>query len=233
MNVFAKLFTAVRGSVREAAEVVVDANALRIFEQEIHECESVIQCIKRDLASVVAEKLRLGREIEALQSAIQERENQAVKVIQAGQESLARQAAELIAEKERILVDHRKGYCQLVEHEARLEKTLRAAISKVKDYRHELRLARATASHQRTFRLLATHTDTVGGKLGDIQDSLERIRQNQQDFADQLQAMEQINRSLSEEALDDRIQNALGSDPVELILERIRKKTAGEAENKD
>jgi phage shock protein A len=42
MNVFAKLFTAVRGGVREAAEVVVDTHALRIFEQEIHECESVI-----------------------------------------------------------------------------------------------------------------------------------------------------------------------------------------------
>ena len=60
MRVFAKLFTAVRGGVREAAEVVVDANALRIFEQEIYECESALQQAKKDLSRVMAEKLRFA-----------------------------------------------------------------------------------------------------------------------------------------------------------------------------
>jgi phage shock protein A len=55
MRVFTKLVTAVRGSGREAAEAVVDANAIRIFGQEIYDCEAAIQQAKRDLSRVVAE----------------------------------------------------------------------------------------------------------------------------------------------------------------------------------
>jgi len=235
MNVFAKLLTAVRGGMREAAEVAVDAHALRIFEQEIYECESAIQWAKRDLACVVAERLRLQREIDALQSAIDEKEAQAVKAMQAGAESLARDVAELIAEKERVQSDHRNRCRQLEAHEARLQKTLRTAIQKVKDYRHELRMAKATASQQRAFHMLAANANTVGGKLTDIQDSLERIRRTQQDFADQFEAMEQVNRSLGDESLDTRLKatiNTAACDPVESVLKRIQKRVTEGQEDK-
>ena len=35
MSILKKLFTAVRGGAREAGEAIVDANGIRIFEQEI------------------------------------------------------------------------------------------------------------------------------------------------------------------------------------------------------
>lgn len=227
MRVFGKLFTAVRGSMRETAEQVVDAHALRICEQEIYECESAIRQAKQELACVVAEKLRLRREIHSLERAIEERETQAVQAVQAGEASLAQELAELIAEKERILTDHRTRLRQMDETEARLQKNLRAAIQKAKHYRHELRMVRAMASSQRALRRLTANTDTVGGKLAEVQDSLVRIRQTQADFADHLEATEQINRSLCEEGLNDRIKATLKTaefDPVESVLARIQKK---------
>ena len=35
MSVFKKIMTALRGGAREAGEAIVDANGIRIFEQEI------------------------------------------------------------------------------------------------------------------------------------------------------------------------------------------------------
>ena len=42
-NLIQKLSTAVRGGTREALETAVDANAIRIFSQEIHESERQLQ----------------------------------------------------------------------------------------------------------------------------------------------------------------------------------------------
>ena len=42
MSIFKKIITAVRGGAREAGEAVVDANATRIFEQEIRDSEKHI-----------------------------------------------------------------------------------------------------------------------------------------------------------------------------------------------
>lgn len=39
MRLLQKISTAMRGSAREGLEVVVDANAFRIFEQEIYEAD--------------------------------------------------------------------------------------------------------------------------------------------------------------------------------------------------
>lgn len=43
MNVLSKIFTAIRGGAREAGEAIVDANAVRIFEQEIADSKNHIK----------------------------------------------------------------------------------------------------------------------------------------------------------------------------------------------
>ena len=70
MRIMAKIATALRGGVRESAEVVIDANGLRIFAQEIHECENHIRQSKQQLASIMAERKRVNREVKNAQTEI-------------------------------------------------------------------------------------------------------------------------------------------------------------------
>ena len=56
MGIIHKLATALRGSMRESAEQLVDANGLRIFAQEIHECKTNIQHSKQQLAAIIVQK---------------------------------------------------------------------------------------------------------------------------------------------------------------------------------
>lgn len=46
-SVFDKLWTALRGGVREIGDAVVDANGIRIFEQEIKDAQANIATAKK------------------------------------------------------------------------------------------------------------------------------------------------------------------------------------------
>ena len=62
-----KLATAHRGGAREVLESAVDTNALRIFAQEIYECESSLKQSKHHLSGVMADKLKIKRQLESKQ----------------------------------------------------------------------------------------------------------------------------------------------------------------------
>ena len=227
MSLIMKLTTALRGGVREAAEAVVDANSLRIFEQEIHDCETVIQQAKQDLSHVMAEKIKLKRDSAPLEEVIRQKETQAAEALQLGEDELALDLAGLIAEKERVLQDQRDKCRELEAHERRLQQSLGASVRQVQDYRRELRLVQATASAQKASRKLADKTHSMSSKIVNMETSLERIKQTQHDVADQIEAMAQVNVGLSDQTLDERIVAAGISgakDPAEEVLKRLRDK---------
>ena len=82
MRIMHKLATALRGGVRETAEVVIDANSLRIFAQEIHECENHISQSKQQLASIMAEKMRIKREIQLIEKGIGQYEKRMAELLE-------------------------------------------------------------------------------------------------------------------------------------------------------
>ena len=64
MSVIKRVVTLLRGSVREIGESVVDANATRIYEQEIVDARQSIAAARDDLATVMAREMQTAREIE-------------------------------------------------------------------------------------------------------------------------------------------------------------------------
>ena len=66
--------TAIRGAANEAGEAIVDANATRIFEQEIRDAETHIVKAKRDLTGVMAERIKAERNVNKLKKDITEHE---------------------------------------------------------------------------------------------------------------------------------------------------------------
>lgn len=194
-----KLATAVRGGTREVLETAVDANAQRIFAQEIYESESNLRQAKQHLAQVMTEKLRLQRQIDSQQAVMQAKENAVRVKLQQNDEAAALTLAEELAQKEQWLATQQHQYGQLAAYEQRLLHTLKTTAGKLEQYRAELRMAQATTHAQQAVGKLARHTDAYSGKFERMQDSLQRIQQQHHAFDDQMEAMQRIDAYLTNE----------------------------------
>lgn len=224
MRIMYKLVTALRGGVRESAEVVIDANSLRIFAQEIHECENHINQSKQQLASIIAEKMRVKREIEMLEKSISQLEHRMASLLENDDETAALKLAGIVADKE-SLFERQRGHCeQLQKHEEQLQQTLQKMISKLDNYRTELRMAKATGKMQCAQSKLANNNHGAVSRFGDMQDSLSRIQERQQAFSDEMNAMDQIDAKLSGGFVDEKV-NAMKESASE-VLRRVKMKTS-------
>lgn len=197
MRIMQKLATALRGGVRETAEMVIDANSLRIFAQEIHECEMHIKQTKQHLAQIIAEKMRIKREMDTIKFNICRYEKDIATKLEQGDEAAAMRVAQCVADKEPILDRQEQNYHQVSQHEQQLQKTLKNMVSKLENYQMEYRLVQATAKMQDSQDRMAIGSKGALSHFGDMQDSVSRIKERQQKFADQMTAMEQIDAELA------------------------------------
>ncbi len=187
-----KLATAVRGGTREVLETAVDANALRILAQEIYECESGLRQAKQHLAQVMADKLRLQRQLEAQQTQLAAREAVICRHLEQGDEATALSLAEDFSQHEARLAQQQQQHAQLQAYEQRLLQTLKNTANKLEHYRAELRMAQATQHAQQAVGKLSRHANVHSDTFARMEDSLERIRQRHATFDDQMQAQQDI-----------------------------------------
>ncbi len=228
MLVMQKITTAFRGAARESAEKMVDANAIRIFEQEIYDCENSMHQAKHDLARVIAERMRLQRVHDQRCEAVSLRESQTLEALDKKEEDLARELAAWIAEQEKAGNDEKTALKRLAEHEDKLRSTLKAAVKHIQHYRRELRLVQATQSSQQATRALASKANTLGARIVDMQESLERIQARQQEFDDMQEALMKIGDDPGHQQLDSKLKQAgITTDhAADSVLERIRQQHA-------
>lgn len=224
MRIMQKLFTAMRGGVRESAEVVIDANGIRIFAQEIHECENHIAQSKQQLASIMAEKTRVKREIEILEKGIDQFEQRMATHLASDDEATALKLAQKVCDKELLLKRQQQHREQLQKHEDQLQQTLERMINKLDNYRTELRMAKATGKMHSAQSKLSSHNSNAVSRFGDMEDSLSRIQQRQQEFADEMNAMDQLEVKLSGGFVDDSID--VLKESAKEILDRVKMKSS-------
>lgn len=225
MNVLRKMATAFRGSMRESAEVVIDANAIRIFEQEILDAEQGITRSKQQLAYVMAERVQLERANSALQTQITAREQQTAKALGINDETLATELAEDILEKENTSHEQRLAIQNLTAREKNLARKIQTAAQQVKTFRRELGIAKATAGAQKASSLAGSHSQSVDTHLVDLNTSLQRIKQSQQRVDDTSEALSAIENNLGDNALDNKVEHAGLSTrkaDIHAVLERVK-----------
>lgn len=226
MNVMRKIATALRGSVRESAEVVIDANAIRIFEQEILDAEQGIARSKQQLAYVMAERVQLERANVKLKEQILFREQQAAKALGINDDVLASELAEDILEKEHTINEQMLAAQNLTTRERNITRNIQASAQQIKTFRRELGIAKATASAQKSSRLAGAHSHSVDTNIVDLTSSLQRIKQQQQRVDDTNEAVAAIEDQIGDGALDKKIENAgLGvrKADIQSVLDRVKK----------
>lgn len=208
MSILKKIMTAVRGGAREMGELVVDANGIRIFEQEIREAQTHLRKAKYDLTDVMAKAMQASRQIQSLHHEIDEHEGFVVRAIEQSDEALALSISEKISGLETDLEEQREvqvTFSGQVEH-------LRSLVSKterqIRKFERQLSMLKTTESVQKASAAIADNFAASSSKMHSARDSLARIKQRQQEKFDQMSAAETVQSETMDESLTDKLRSA-------------------------
>ena len=228
MSVLKKIITAVRGGAREVGEFVVDANGTRIFEQEIKDAETHLRKAKQDLTDVMAKQMQAGRKVASIKKEISEHEGYAGQALDKNNEELALEIAEKIAQLEIDLVEQETVHTSFSDHVTRLKDLVKKTERQLKDYERQLSMVKTTESVQKASAAITDNFASSNSKMISAKDSLERIKQRQQNTFDRLAAAEQLESENSDKSLEERMKAAgIGDSDAKSansVLDRIKAK---------
>jgi len=227
MSLLQKILTLFRGTAHEAGQAVVDANALKILDQEIRDAGNELVRSKEELTKVMAQRqLLAGKHADRL-SKKAEYEHYIAGAIRQGNETLAREVAERLATVETDLATDTQT---LATYDGSI-RALKTAISdterKLTRVKQQVDTVKATEAVQRAQGAVAARHSGANGKVSTALDSLERIQSRQAERGARMQAAAQLESESGDGDLNAKLASAglLGSSSsVDSILERFRDK---------
>jgi len=176
---FRKLFTLFRGGAYEAGAAVVDANALRILDQEIRDADTNLGRARDDLATLVAKRRMLEKELISLREQSQRYEGSARAALTKGDEALAREVAQRIADLEADASKKEPQLADMRAAEERLHQVIATTQQKIEGLKREVDVVKVNESVQRAQASVASRGGSATASLGSAADSLKRIKERQ------------------------------------------------------
>ena len=192
MNVWSKMLTALRGGANEVGEAVVDGQALRILDQEIRDADVELRKSKEALAEIMAKHKLASDKVTKSAASIAEYEQYALKALEAGNETLAKEVAEKIANLEIEQASEREQAEGFAASVAQLRKAVTQAEGNIKRLKQQVDTVKATESVQKAQMAVAQRYGGSQAKLQTAVESLERIKQKQAERAAKMEASAEL-----------------------------------------
>ena len=149
MNIWAKMITALRGGVNEAGEAVVDTQALRILDQEIRDAKSELERSKDDLTEMLAKQKLAEEKVKQLDDNLAEYEGYASQALDKGDEALALEIAEKIANLENQRDTEKSAGKHYAENVNELREAIKLADSNIRRIQQQADTVKAPDNVQR------------------------------------------------------------------------------------
>ena len=179
MSIFSKLITLFRGTAHEAGAAVVDANALRILDQEIRDADNALGRARDDLATLVAKRRMLEKELQNLSDQSGRYESSARAALDKGDEALALEVATRISELETEIGLKTPQLADMRSAEERMHQTIAQTQQRVENLRREIDVVKVNDSVQKAQAAVASQGAGAASRLGSAADSLKRIKERQ------------------------------------------------------
>lgn len=228
MNVWSKLLTALRGGANEVGEAVVDSQALRILDQEIRDANTELRRSKEALAEIMAKHKLASDKVSKSAASIAEYEQYALKALEAGNETLAKEVAEKIANLEIELASEREQAEGFAASVAQLRKAVTQAEGNIKRLKQQVDTVKATESVQKAQMAVAQRYGGSQAKLQTAVESLERIKQKQAERAAKMEASAELAAtSAPDDSLEAKLRAAgikADSASADSVLARLKDK---------
>ncbi len=219
-----QFFALVRGRSYEAAETVVDRNALVILRQQIRDCADAIAAARRAVAIAIAQNEQEVVQFKKLAVRIDDLEKRTIAAIEQGQNELAREAAETIAmlEAERdASSEAQKSFSTEIE---RLKRIIRVSEMRLRELQRGQRIVAAVDSTQR---LRESAPGSSLSALKDAEETLLRLRTRQKQIDATAAAMAEMEQSGDPAAVSEKLAAAGCGAPLRSsaddVLERLAK----------
>ena len=226
MNIWSKMITALRGGVNEAGEAIVDAQALRILDQEIRDASEELNKSKDGLASLIAQQKLAEERASTLKADIKKHEGFIESALEKGDDALATEIAERVASFEDRLESETEAGKQYKSQADALRDSIKNAEHQIKQLKQQTETIKATEAVQRAQRVVAERHNGSNSKLRTALDSLDRIQEKQKLNAAKMSAAAEMAEESAESSLDQKLRDAgiTSGNSANQVLERIKAK---------
>jgi phage shock protein A len=208
MSMLSKLSALFRGTAHEAGQSVVDANALKILDQEIRDADNAQGKARDDLAGLVARRRMAENELTSFGEQIAKYESSARAALGQGKTDLAREVAGRIAELETEIGTRGPQIENMKEAEARLRTAIASTDQKIETLRREIDIVKVNESVQRAQTSVALQSAGAQSRIGSAADSLQRIKQRQAVNEEKLRAGQELEDKRTGADLDAKLRDA-------------------------
>lgn len=208
MSMLAKLSALFRGTAREAGQAVVDANALKILDQEIRDADTAQGKARDDLAGLVARRRMAENELKSFGDQIAKYESSVRAAMSQGKTDLAREVAGRIAELETEIGTRGPMIEGMKEAEARLRTAISTTDQKIETLRREIDIVKVNDSVQKAQTSVALQSQGAHSRIGSAADSLQRIKQRQAVQEERLRVGQELEDKRTGADLDAKLRDA-------------------------
>jgi phage shock protein A len=224
MSIWNKLFTLGRAGAHEATAAVVDANALRILDQEIRDADTAQGKARDDMATLVARRRILEKEVAGFRDQVTKYEASARAAVQKGDMDLARQVAQRIADLEQDIALKEPQIGDMRTAEDQLHQAITATDRRIETLRREVEVVKVNESVQKAQAAVSARGAGAGASLGSAADSLARIKERQMIRGERIKAAGELEDRRTGADLDEKLRLAgilPGQSSADDILARL------------
>lgn len=207
MSVWRKLVTAVKGGATEAAQSVVDSQAIRILEQEIREAKDELRKSDHARTQILAKCKLAQQKVNSLQGSIEQYEVHARKAIDSDRQ-LALDCAQKVADLRDEQEGEQKYLDQFKQSEKQLASNIGTAKSNLRRLEQQVDMVKATESVQKAQVAVSSRHLGANSKMKTATESLQRIQDKQNLRNAELQAAEELATEESSDDLEKRLAQA-------------------------
>lgn len=226
MSILSKLLTLFRGVATEAGQKAVDANALKILDQEVRDAGAELTRSREELTKLMAQARLAQQKIDARGEKMAEYGRYIEGALAKGDEGLARDVAVKLAPLETEQKADLAAKEQLEKSVATLKATIQKAESQLRGMRQQIDTVKATEAVQKAQATIAARHAGANSQMRSALDSLDRIKAQQAERAARLEAAEELETSTGDGDLNKRLAAAgllSGEADADAVLARFRK----------
>jgi phage shock protein A len=207
-----KLWSALRGATNEGIEAVVDTQSIRILDQELREAKTELQACDANLTKIMAKRKMAENKVQAVAADVDTYTNHAIAASEKGDEALALECAERVAELDATLETEKSFLASFEGSEKMLKANIAKAKSNVRRMEQQIDQVKATESVQKAQVAVSSRHMGANSKVKTALDSLDRIKEKQKMRAAELEAAEEMASDDSGTGLDAKLK-AAGLEP--------------------
>lgn len=207
MSVWKKLVTAVKGGANEAAQSVVDSQAIRILEQEIREAKEELRKSDHARTQILAKCKLAQQKVDSINASIAQYEEHARKAVETDRQ-LALDCAQKVSDL-RAELDAESTYLQQFnDSEKQLAGNISQAKANLRRLEQQVDMVKATESVQKAQVAVSSRHMGANSKMKTATESLQRIQEKQKLRNAELEAAEELASSESTDDLEKRLAEA-------------------------